>query len=112
VQRWTLALGSLSSQVPSSFARYIAHVQPVADGLLLSGEDGETVGPFDEAIGATGFRPDLGVTRELRLGLDPSTEAPMPLAPLIDPNATRAAPCRYMVLRSSSIPRPTSSRLA
>lgn len=37
-------------------------------------------------IGATGFRPDLDVTRELRLGLDPSTEAPTVLAPLIDPN--------------------------
>ena len=37
-------------------------------------------------IGATGFRPNLDITRELRLGLDPATEAPTALAPLIDPN--------------------------
>ena len=39
-----------------------------------------------KVIGATGFRPDLDIARELRLGLDPSTEAPTALAPLIDPN--------------------------
>src|SRR5438552_13827197 len=64
----------------------IARVQAVDDGVLVTGEDGETAGPFDEVIGATGFRPNLDVTRELRLGLDPWTEAPTALAPLIDPN--------------------------
>ena len=34
---------------------------------------------------ATGFRPDLGILRELRLDLDPAVEAPVRLAPLIDP---------------------------
>lgn len=40
----------------------------------------------DEIVVATGFRPDLDMLRELRLGLDPWLEAPVGLAPLIDPN--------------------------
>ena len=40
----------------------------------------------DELIVATGFRPDLGFLKELRLGLDPALECPKALAPLIDPN--------------------------
>jgi thioredoxin reductase len=40
----------------------------------------------DEIIAATGFRPDLGLLRELRLDLDDRVEAPRALAPLIDPN--------------------------
>ncbi|MCI2238547.1 NAD(P)-binding domain-containing protein [Paenibacillus sp. TRM 82003] len=39
----------------------------------------------DVIAAATGFRPDLGVLRELRLDLDPGVEAPARLAPLIDP---------------------------
>ena len=46
------------------------------------GRDREILGPFDEVIGATGFRPNLAITRELRLGLDTTTEAPTALAPL------------------------------
>jgi hypothetical protein len=37
-------------------------------------------------IVATGFRPDLSFLREIRLRLDPAIEAPVALAPLIDPN--------------------------
>ncbi|MBN9499671.1 MAG: FAD-dependent oxidoreductase [Afipia sp. 62-7] len=40
----------------------------------------------DELIVATGFRPDLSFLSELRLRLDPAIEAPVALAPLIDPN--------------------------
>ena len=40
----------------------------------------------DELIVATGFRPDLDFTRELRIQLDPAIECPVSLAPLIDPN--------------------------
>lgn len=40
----------------------------------------------DLVIGATGFRPDLGMLREIRLELDDIVEAPKRLAPLIDPN--------------------------
>jgi len=40
----------------------------------------------DQLIAATGFRPDLSFLGELRLRLDPAIEAPVALAPLIDPN--------------------------
>jgi|SRR5579872_427682 len=40
----------------------------------------------DELVVATGFRPDLSVLSEIRLRLDPAIEAPVALAPLIDPN--------------------------
>jgi hypothetical protein len=40
----------------------------------------------DELVVATGFRPDLSFLSEIRLCLDPAIEAPVALAPLIDPN--------------------------
>ncbi len=40
----------------------------------------------DELVVSTGFRPDLSFLSELRLRLDPAIEAPLALAPLIDPN--------------------------
>ncbi|HZG41317.1 MAG TPA: NAD(P)-binding protein, partial [Longimicrobium sp.] len=52
--------------------------------LVESGEG--TTGPVDEVVVATGFRPNLDMLRELRLGLDEALEAPVRLAPLIDPN--------------------------
>ena len=55
------------------------------DGVVVVGEDGRTL-TTDEIIAATGFRPDLSVTYELRLALDPVVESPTALAPLIDPN--------------------------
>jgi hypothetical protein len=36
-------------------------------------------------VTATGFRPDLSILSEVRLALDPGLEAPVQLAPLIDP---------------------------
>jgi thioredoxin reductase len=56
-----------------------------ANGITVRGEDA-SIGPVDEIIVTTGFRPDLSITRELRLGLDPALESPVALAPLIDPN--------------------------
>jgi thioredoxin reductase len=61
-------------------------VQPAGDGLFLSDVDGARLGPFDEIVAATGFRPDPSLTGELRLDLDPAVESPRALAPLIDPN--------------------------
>jgi glycine/D-amino acid oxidase-like deaminating enzyme len=40
----------------------------------------------DELVVATGFRSDFSFLREVRLRLDPAIEAPVALAPLIDPN--------------------------
>ncbi len=58
-------------------------------GLVLSGtRDGKpaTLPAVDEIIVATGQRPDLEITRELRLELDPWLEGVKALGPLIDPN--------------------------
>lgn len=55
-------------------------------GIVLAADDGARLGPVDEVIVATGFRPEPRLLRELRTGLDPSLEAPLGLAPLIDPN--------------------------
>jgi thioredoxin reductase len=44
------------------------------------------IGPVDRIIAATGQRPDLTLTRELRLDLDPWLESAKALGPLIDPN--------------------------
>ena len=59
-----------------------------ADGgsVALRSVEGSTVGPFDEIVAATGFRPDLSFLRELRLDLDPAIESTKALGPLIDPN--------------------------
>ncbi len=56
------------------------------EGIVAVGEEGESLPPVDEIVATTGFRPDLAMLRELRLGLDPAVEAPTALAPLIDPN--------------------------
>ncbi|MGW5640867.1 NAD(P)-binding domain-containing protein, partial [Streptomyces sp. NPDC003832] len=60
----------------------------VRDGeaLVLVAEDGRRLDPVDELIVLTGFRPDLSFLDELRLGLDERLQAPVELAPLIDPN--------------------------
>ncbi|MFD9540689.1 NAD(P)-binding domain-containing protein [Streptomyces sp. NPDC060022] len=54
--------------------------------LVLVGEDGRRLDAVDEVIVLTGFRPDLSFLDELRLGLDERLQAPVDLAPLIDPN--------------------------
>ncbi|MFC8587479.1 NAD(P)-binding domain-containing protein [Streptomyces sp. NPDC057217] len=54
--------------------------------LVLVGEDGRRLDAVDEVIVLTGFRPDLSFLNELRLGLDERLQAPVELAPLIDPN--------------------------
>ncbi|WP_328941865.1 NAD(P)-binding domain-containing protein [Streptomyces sp. NBC_00250] len=56
------------------------------DRLVLMAEDGRRLDPVDEVIVLTGFRPDLSFISELRLGLDGRLQAPVDLAPLIDPN--------------------------
>ncbi|CCD96542.1 conserved exported hypothetical protein [Bradyrhizobium sp. ORS 375] len=64
------------------------HVSRIADdnGRLEIFAGGDRRIGVDELIVATGFRPDLSMLSELRLRLDPAIEAPVALAPLIDPN--------------------------
>jgi len=63
----------------------ISRLERTPNGIIASGLD-TFLGPVDEIIGATGFRPNLDLLSELRLSLDPAVEAPTALAPLIDPN--------------------------
>jgi cation diffusion facilitator CzcD-associated flavoprotein CzcO len=58
------ALGARARQLVESSAvqlrsMRISRVQTVADGVVTD-DDGQAVGPFDEVIAATGFRPDSG----------------------------------------------------
>jgi cation diffusion facilitator CzcD-associated flavoprotein CzcO len=55
-------------------------------GVTLVSEDGRRIAGLDEVVGLTGFRPDHTIAAELRLNLDARLEAPVNLAPLIDPN--------------------------
>ncbi|MFE9101108.1 FAD-dependent oxidoreductase [Actinomadura geliboluensis] len=59
-----------------------------AAAVQINGQtpDGPRVLSADVVVAATGFRPDLDMLREVRVELDPATEAPVRLAPLIDPN--------------------------
>ncbi|MFB7373688.1 NAD(P)-binding domain-containing protein [Streptomyces sp. NPDC056222] len=61
-------------------------IERVGEQLVLASENGHRLDPVDEVIVLTGFRPDLSLLDELRLGLDERLQAPVELAPLIDPN--------------------------
>lgn len=63
----------------------IANIEQTGEAITVTGEH-RRLPQVDEIIATTGFRPDLSLTRELRLSLDPSLESPAALAPLIDPN--------------------------
>ncbi|MBK8086220.1 MAG: FAD-dependent oxidoreductase [Devosia sp.] len=58
------------------------------DRLEVEGSVGRLATRFsvDRIVVATGFRPDLSLVSELRVAVDPATEAPPALSPLIDPN--------------------------
>jgi thioredoxin reductase len=59
------------------------------EGIIIEGETADglrRIGPVDRIVAATGQRPDLSLTRELRLDLDPWLESTKALGPLIDPN--------------------------
>ncbi|ETK34724.1 NAD(P)-binding domain-containing protein [Microbispora sp. ATCC PTA-5024] len=63
-----------------------AAIERDGDRLVLIADDGRRTEPIDEVIVLTGFRPDLSFLSEVRLGLDERLQAPLALAPLIDPN--------------------------
>jgi thioredoxin reductase len=66
----------------------IAGLSPDGDGVQISGSRrrAPAVQRTDVVVNATGFRPDLGMLREVRVQVDDVVEAPVRLAPLIDPN--------------------------
>ncbi|MGW5850566.1 NAD(P)-binding domain-containing protein [Streptomyces sp. NPDC055254] len=61
-------------------------VERDGEQVILVADDGRRLDPVDEVIVLTGLRPDLSFVSELRLGLDERLQAPLELAPLIDPN--------------------------
>lgn len=64
---------------------HVDRIERSGDGWRVgSGENRLPV--VDEIVACTGFRPDLALLDEVRLDLDPGTQAPSALAPLIDPN--------------------------
>src|SRR5215216_5859615 len=54
--------------------------------LFVSERAGRELGPIDRIVVCTGQRPDLSLTRELRLDVDPWLESARTLGPMIDPN--------------------------
>ena len=77
-----------SGQVQQIASYEIDDVRPDGDQVTVTGRRaGEHFAvTVDVIVNATGFRPDLDMLREIRLGLDDIVEAPRALAPLIDPN--------------------------
>jgi thioredoxin reductase len=64
-------------------------IRAAGDQVVVTGETASgtrELGPVDRLVAATGQRPDLNLTRELRLDLDPWLESARALGPLIDPN--------------------------
>ena len=99
--------GGLNDQLPERGALGLAAKQAIDAGRLQllapfaatrisrNGDQLSVAGNFgvapitidvDRVIVATGFRPDLTMLSELRVAVDPATEAPPALSPLIDPN--------------------------
>lgn len=68
----------------------ITHIERDGDQLTVHGVatqgQAQRIDGIDEIVCATGQRPDLATTRELRLKLDPWLESNEALGPLIDPN--------------------------
>ena len=67
----------------------VERIDRQGNGLVVSeraAQNARMLGPVDRIIVCTGQRPDLVMTRELRLDLDPWLESSRALGPMIDPN--------------------------
>jgi hypothetical protein len=67
----------------------VERIERHRDGLAVferAVSDPRMLGPLDRIVVCTGQRPDLSMTRELRLDLDPWLESARTLGPMIDPN--------------------------
>jgi len=75
-----------SGRVPLLTDLSIASVEAHPEGVAIRDVEGDLRVVVDEIIVVTGSRPNLEMHRELRLEIDPATEASGTLGPLIDPN--------------------------
>lgn len=82
--RRAIDAGRLEILAPFAARRVVAEDDGIAIEASLGGATINLA--VDRIIVATGFRPDLQMLSELRVAIDPSTEAPPALSPLIDPN--------------------------
>lgn len=82
-QRIGRLVGEGTVRVATGF--HVERLQDTAAGIVVF-DGGRALAPVDEIVVATGFRPDTGLLSELRIALDHGTQAPVALAPLIDPN--------------------------
>jgi hypothetical protein len=73
-------------EVVTSFSAASVRRADASDGGWIVSSNERDLEAVDRIVVATGFRPDWSLERELRLAIDPATEAPAKLAPLIDPN--------------------------
>lgn len=64
----------------------VAELQTDADALTVIAEDGREITDVAHVYALTGFRPDTGILRELRIDLDPVLDAVAGIAADIDPN--------------------------
>nr|WP_201468618.1 FAD-dependent oxidoreductase [Microbacterium hydrocarbonoxydans] len=64
----------------------VAEFRQDEEGLTLVAEDGREMTAVGRVFALTGFRPDTGILRELRIELDPALEAVAGIASEIDPN--------------------------
>lgn len=64
----------------------VAEFRQAGDGLTVVAEDGREVTGVGRVFALTGFRPDTGMLRGLRIDLDPALEAVAGIATEIDPN--------------------------
>jgi N-acetylglutamate synthase-like GNAT family acetyltransferase len=89
----------------------ITGLESVAGQLKVIGlnTQGKTVtlNAIDQIICATGQRPDLSLTSELRVRLDPSLESTEALGPLIDPNVHSCGTVRPHGHRELAHPEPS-----
>lgn len=63
----------------------ITNVERMGDAVRVSGY-GRATPWTDRIVAATGLRPDTSLLAETRIALDPGTQSPVGLAPLVDPN--------------------------
>ena len=86
----------------------VESVERTHDGVRVAGDlqGRQHAIEVDEIIVATGFRPDIQMLREVRLGLDPWLETTPALAPLIDPNEHSCGTVRPHGHRELSHPEP------